>query len=166
MLINRLALALSATTFFWASDPAVPSHGGSQPSASESEQTLWNLEHAYWRYVQQNDLTAYRALWHKNFLGWPSVSASPVRKDHITDWITSQTAKGLGFKIVDFKPAALQVTGSVGVACYWITYQWLGQDGKGTPAATFRIEHAWVKYGKDWQIIGGMSMPGDPPSPK
>jgi hypothetical protein len=32
------------------------------------------------------------------------------------------------------------------------------KDGKGA-AHTFRITHAWLRSGKDWQIIGGMSMP-------
>jgi hypothetical protein len=63
--------------------------------ASGDEQTLWNLERAYWRYVENNDLAAYSALWHNDFLGWPSISSVPVRKDHITDWITTQTSKGL-----------------------------------------------------------------------
>lgn len=125
---------------------------------SEDEQTLWNLERAYWRYVQDNDLSAYSGLWHKDFLGWPSVSAAPVRKDHITDWITSQTNNGLTFKTGEFKPAAMQVTRDVGVACYWITFNWLDKDGNGM-ANTIRITHAWLRTGNDWCIIGGMSMP-------
>ena len=67
--------------------------------AAKDEQTIWELERAYWRYVQENNLSAYADLWHKDFLGWPSVSAAPVHKNHITDWITSQTTKGLAFKI-------------------------------------------------------------------
>ena len=64
---------------------------------SADEQALWKLEHDYWHYVQENDLAAYSTLWHERFLGWPSVSPVPVHKDHITDWITSQTSKGLKF---------------------------------------------------------------------
>jgi hypothetical protein len=103
------------------SEPSVPS----QPS--RDEQTLWNLEHAYWRYVQENDLSSYSNLWHKDFLGWPSVSAAPVHKDHITEWITAQTSKGLVFKNGEFKPAAVQVTGDVAMVCYWITFKMAGQ---------------------------------------
>ena len=128
------------------------------PSLSRDEEALWNLERAYWRYVENNDLASYSALWHQNFLGWPSVSAAPVRKDHITDWITSQTSKGLKFKTDEFKPAAIQVTNDIAFAGYWITFRWLDKDGKGAPY-TLRITHAWVRSGKDWQIIGGMSMP-------
>ncbi|PYK11449.1 MAG: hypothetical protein DME61_00680 [Verrucomicrobia bacterium] len=67
-------------------------------NTAEDEQTLWHLERAYWQYVENNDLSTYTNLWHEDFLGWPSISSVPVRKDHITDWITSQTSKGLTFK--------------------------------------------------------------------
>jgi hypothetical protein len=86
--------------------------------ASENQQTLCKLEQGYFRYVEDNDLQAYLGLWHKDFLGWPSVNAAPVQKDHITDWITTQTSKGLAFKSVELKPAAIQITGDVGVTCY------------------------------------------------
>ena len=103
-------------------------------------------------------MSAYSNLWHKDFLGWPSVSAAPVHKDHITDWITSQTSKGLVFQTGEFKPAAIQVTGDVAMVCYWIIFRWVDKDGKGE-ARTLRITHAWLKTGNDWRIIGGMSMP-------
>lgn len=135
-----------------ASETTIPAQG------SKDDQTLWNLERAYWHYVQDNDLAAYSNLWHKDFLGWPSVSAAPVRKDHIADWITSQTAKGLVFKAGKFAPAEIHVTGDVAVVCYWITFEWLDKDGAGA-AHTLRIMHTWLRTGDDWRIIGGMSMP-------
>ena len=141
-----------------ASDVAISSQ------ASKDEQTIWELERAYWRYVQENDLSAYSDLWHKDFLGWPSVSAAPVHKDHITDWITSQTSKGLAFKTGEFKPASIQVTEDIEVACYWITFKWLDKDGNGA-ANTIRITHAWLRTGNDWRIIGGMSM-SEPDTPR
>jgi len=152
----RLVLFLCACSL------AIAEHSFSSEATSTAqtgdEQTVWNLERAYWRYVEQNDLAAYSDLWHKDFLGWPSVSSAPVRKDHITDWITSQTAKGLAFKTVGFKPAAIQMTGDVAFACYWITFRWVDHEGSGAPR-TLRITHAWLRSGKDWRIIGGMSMP-------
>jgi Domain of unknown function (DUF4440) len=133
-----------------------------QAQSSAREQTLWKLEHDYFRYVEDNNLTAYLALWHKNFLGWPSVSSAPVQKDHITDWVTSRTSKGLAFKLIAFKPAAVQVTGNIGVTCYWVTYKFAGKDGQGQ-TYTIRITHTWLKDGNDWHIIGGMSMPESGP---
>jgi ketosteroid isomerase-like protein len=91
-------------------------------------------------------------------VGWPSVSAAPVHKDRITDWITSQTSKGLIFKTGEFKPAAIQATGDVAMVFYWITFRWLDKDGNGA-TSNLRITHAWLKTGNDWHIIGGMSMP-------
>jgi ketosteroid isomerase-like protein len=108
--------------------------------------------------VQDNDLTAYSGLWNKAFVGWPSVNSSPVHKDHITDWITVQASKGLTFKTVEFKPAAIQVTGDIAVTYYWITFKWINKDGDGA-THTLRVTHTLLKDGKDWHIIGGMSMP-------
>jgi ketosteroid isomerase-like protein len=136
-----------------------------QAQGSADEQALWKLEQNYWRYVQENDLAAYSALWHERFLGWPSVSPVPVHKDHITDWITAQTRKGLKFISVDFKPAAIQVTGDVAVTCYWQMFRWVDKDGNGATHGT-RIMHTWLRSGKDWQIIGGMSMPEPATPPK
>jgi hypothetical protein len=126
--------------------------------SSESEKVLWKLEHSYWRLVEENNLKGYRNLWHADFLGWPSVSPAPVRKDHITDWITTQTGKGFSFKLKEFKTATVQVTGKLGVICYWVTYRWADKADKGE-TYTIRVTHTWVKDGTDWRIIGGMSMP-------
>jgi ketosteroid isomerase-like protein len=137
-----------------------PLQEATQAQTSGDEQALWKLEHAYWDYVQENNLPAYLNLWHKNFVGWPSVSAAPVRKDHITDWITVQTSKGLTFKTIEFKPASIQVTGDIAVTYYWMTFKWVNKDGVGEKR-TIRITHTLIRDGKDWQIIGGMSMPED-----
>ena len=155
---RRIGLGLRVLTFLFVGVVLISSGGRIEAQVSESEETLWKLEHDYFRYVEENNLTAYLELWHKNFLGWPSVSAAPVHKDHITDWITSRTSQGLAFKLIEFKPAAIQVTGDIGVTCYWVTYKFADKDGNGKTYNT-RITHTWQKNGKEWKIIGGMSMP-------
>lgn len=132
---------------------------------SAAEKTIWDLEHSYWHYVEANDLTSYRRLWHADFLGWPTMSAAPVHKDHITDWITSQTSTGKSFKLVDFKPASIQTHSTVVVVYYWTTYQWIDKAGQGD-RHTIRVTHTWMKNGTDWQIIGGMSMAETMPAQK
>lgn len=132
---------------------------GFSAAPSDEEQTLWNLERAYWHYVEKNDLAAYSNLWHNDFLGWPYVSSAPVRKDHITDWITSQTSKGLVFKSEEFKPAGIQVTGDAAFACYWITFRWGGQERTGS--STHSPCHACVAAERKgladhwWHVHGG-----------
>ena len=149
----KMALPVLLAAFLAASLPKT-----SHAQVSGDEQALWKLEHDYLDYVQANNFSSYAALWDKNFLGWPSVSPAPVHKDHITEWITSQTSRGLTFKSVELKPAAIQVSGDVGVTCYWMTFKWLGKDGTGA-TRTMRITHTLIRNRGDWHIIGGMSMP-------
>jgi ketosteroid isomerase-like protein len=148
-----IALLCVASLFLLAAVALPTAHAQASP-----EQAIWDLEHSYWRYVEANNLSPYRNLWDENFLGWPSVSAEPVRKAHITDWITSRTQKGLTFTTIEFKPAGIQVTSDLAVVCYWLTYKWQDKDGSAT-AHTNRVFHTWIKTGKDWRIISGMSMP-------
>ena len=143
-------LVLASTVSF--AEPA-------QSSSSEEEQPVWNLEHAYWQYVQENDLAKYLALWHKDVFAWPESYAAPAHKDHIADWITSATSKGLTLKAFEIKPAGIQINGNVAVTCYWITYEVLDKERNATSKGTSRITHTWLKNGNDWQIISGMSMP-------
>lgn len=138
----RIALALSVVACLLTGSFLGRSSWAKPSQASDSEQTIWKLEHEYWRLVQANDLPAYRALWHKDFLGWPWVNTEPVRKDHITDWITSNTSKGLTFKSIELKPTGVQVTGDIAVAYYGMTYKWVDKDGKGA-ATTIRVTHHW-----------------------
>src|SRR5215469_15323356 len=151
MVKRRTAALLCLATCFFGSASATS-------AALNDENIIWGHERAYWQYVQANDLTAYRKLWHQAFVGWPYVSAAPVRKDHITDWITSQTGKGLRFKTIALKPASLQITGNIAAAFYWETLEWVDKSGKGT-VSTIRVMHTWLKDGSDWHIIDGMSMP-------
>lgn len=120
------------------------------------ETAVWKLEHQYWENVKAGDLTAYRALWHPNFVGWPSVSPKPARKDHITDWIANYTSKGMRLKQYTLEPAASQATGDIVVTHYWITDTWVDKNGKGAPEKT-RIMHTWLRTANTWQIISGMS---------
>ena len=159
MLNYRLLLSLGLMACLFAGASVFASGQTPKTEAKDqasTEQTVWNLERDYWRYVQENDLKNYTGLWHKDFLGWPSVSAVPVNKDHITDWITSQTSQGLTFNSIEFKPAKIQVTGDLVMAYYWMTFRWADRDGKGEEH-TIRVTHTWVRDGMTWRILGGMS---------
>jgi hypothetical protein len=74
---------------------------------SENEQTIWHLEQGYWRYVEEDNLPAYLGLWHRDFLGWPSMSAAPVpgeliRRQVFTQCniVTSNSSDGLAFSFL------------------------------------------------------------------
>jgi ketosteroid isomerase-like protein len=140
-----LFLALSATAF-------------GQNSAKDEAQ-VWQLEKAYWEYVKANDLEKYRALWHENFLGWPFVSPAPVRKDHITDWISANTSKGITLQSHSLEQLAIQVTGDIATDYYRINLKWANGAGIAVRTDRMRIAHTWTRTQGTWQIIGGMSAP-------
>lgn len=130
------------------------------PAAAEqsaNEQAVWKLESAYWSYVKADDLEGYRTLWHRDFVGWPSSSAQPARKDHITDWITAITGKGLRLQWYSLEPAASQSTENIVIVHYWVTAFWSDKAGGGEAPQTSRITHTWIKTATGWQILGGMS---------
>jgi ketosteroid isomerase-like protein len=128
--------------------------------SAKEEAQVWNLEKAYWEYVKANDLEKYRALWHDDFVGWPSVSAAPVRKDQITEWITNNTSKGLKLQSYAIEQLAVRVTGDVAIDHYRIKANWAKvETGEVLQADAPRITHTWIRIGNTWQIIGGMSGP-------
>jgi len=127
--------------------------------SSKDEAQVWNLEKAYWEYVKANDLEKYRALWHEDFVGWPLVSASPVRKDHITDWITTNTSKGISLKSYSIEELAIRATGDTIINHYRIKAHWANSEGAEVRTDTLRISHTWLRTHGTWQILGGMSAP-------
>ena len=137
---------------------ALPASGFGENSAKDEAQ-VWELEKAYWEYVKANDLEKYRALWHENFVGWPFVSPTPVRKDQITDWITSNTSKGIKLQSYAIEQLAIQVTGDIAMDYYRINFKWANSAGAEVKTDRMRITHAWIRTHGRWQIIGGMSAP-------
>ena len=132
---------------------------GFAQDSTKQEAQVWNLEKAYWEYVKTNDLEKYRALWHEDFLGWPFVSSAPLRKDHITDWITSNTSKGVRLQSYSIERLAIHVTGDVAIDHYRIKATWANNEGAEVRTDAFRITHTWIRTHDNWQIIGGMSAP-------
>jgi ketosteroid isomerase-like protein len=125
----------------------------------KDEAQVWNLEKAYWEYVKANDLEKYGALWHEDFVGWPFVSASPVRKDHITDWITANTSKGVRLQSYSIEELAIRVTGDIAINHYRIKAVWAGSRPSDSNTQVLRITHTWIRTHDTWQILGGMSAP-------
>jgi len=145
-------LALAAPLFWAHAEPPAQ-------NSTKDETQIWNLEKAYWDYVKANDLEKYRALWHEHFLGWPYSSASPAHKDHVTDWITANTSKGVTLQSYDLEQVAIQITGNIAENHYRIKMTWSGPNPTDFKTETLRIHHTWIRTGDTWQIIAGMSAP-------
>jgi len=131
------------------------------PPSTEEEQ-VWGLEQAYWHYVQTNDLEHYRALWHAEFLGWPSFSPNPMRKDHIADWMTVQSQNSESLKSYHLEKLAVQAVRNVATTTYRVRLVWVDKSGN-QEVETSRILHTWLRdSGGNWHIISGMSAPTNP----
>jgi len=129
-----------------------------QDSAKDEAQ-IWNLEKAYWEYVKANDLEKYRALWHEDFVGWPFVSSAPVRKDHVTDWITTNMSRGVKLESFSIEQLAIQVIRDVAIVHYRIKMVWAGPGPTESNTEVLRATHTWLRTHGAWQIIGGMAAP-------
>ena len=127
-------------------------------SPAADEKAVWSLEDAYWRYVQANDLEGYRTLWHSDFLGWPLTSPEPVRKAHITEWITAHASAGETLKSYELERLVAQATGDYVTVTYRVRMNWVGKDGVSKPSS-LRVIHTWLHAGPRWQIISGMAAP-------
>ena len=82
-----------------------------------------------------------------------------VRKDHITDWITSNTSQGIKLQSDSIEQLAIQVTGDIAMDYYRIKATWANSTGAEVRTDRLRITHTWTRTHGTWQIIGGMSSP-------
>ncbi|HEU0273314.1 MAG TPA: nuclear transport factor 2 family protein [Candidatus Udaeobacter sp.] len=150
-MLKTILTLLVMTTVSFAEDSA-------NNSLAQTEAQIRNLEKAYWDYVKSNDLQKYRALWHADFVGWPFVSAAPLNKDHITDWITSNTTKGLKLQSYGIEQLVVRITGDIAIDYYRLSANWTrGDTGEVARRDLMRITHTWIRTDGRWQILGGMS---------
>lgn len=157
MLKSISFLLLLAATI---ASPVRTADSANSASPASNESQVWNLEKAYWEYVKANDLEKYRGLWHDDFVGWPLISPEPVQKDHITDWITNNTSKGLKLHAYSIEQRAIKVTGDIAIDHYRVKLNWAKGDAvEAARVDASRITHTWIRTNGTWKIIGGMSAP-------
>ncbi|PYJ91971.1 MAG: hypothetical protein DMF41_04110 [Verrucomicrobia bacterium] len=80
---------------------------------------------------------------------------STVRKDHITDWITANTSKGVKLQSYSIEELAIHVTGDVAINHYRIKANWANNEGAEVRIDALRITHTWIRTHGTWQILGG-----------
>ncbi|MBP6107097.1 MAG: nuclear transport factor 2 family protein [Steroidobacteraceae bacterium] len=126
------------------------------------EQAVWQMEEAYWRYVQAGDVERYVTLWHDRFVGWPCFSAEPSDKSHIGGWVQEIRDGHLKFTY-ELKPLAVRVFDDVAIVQYAAVYATQYPDGTASGAGIWRkFTHTWKKMDGRWQIITGMCAAQEP----
>lgn len=152
-----VALVLAASTAI-AQQPATRQPARTRPPSAQECQ-VWHQEEAYWRYVEANDLDAYRAQWHEDFVGWPG--ATPVGKAHITDWIARLHADSTRRWSYELRPMSVRSYGDGVVATLYAVGRYFTDvtSGKKTLRGWTKIAHTWKRFGDRWLIITGMAAP-------
>ena len=126
----------------------------------DDEQAVWQLEEDYWRYVKEQDLGRYLALWDERFVGWPSSSGTPMGKANITDWMAPLRADPARVFDYELNKEAVRSFGDIVVTHYLAWYVFRDVNTRGVLERTpLRITHTWRRHGDSWQIIAGMSAP-------
>jgi len=122
---------------------------------SETEKEIWNNEKTYIESRMKGNIESMAAMWHENFVGWPSWAEQPVKKEFGINAIKERFSQA---KLVSFelKPAAIEVFGDVAINHYFLIGIWQDSEGNEVKATT-RIMHTWMKQDGKWKIIGGMS---------
>jgi len=93
-------------------------------------------------------------------LPWLAICRLSARaEDHITDWITANTSKGVKLQSYSIEQLAIQVTGDIAINHYRIKPNWATSEGVEVRKDTLRITHTWIRTHGTWQILGGMSAP-------
>jgi hypothetical protein len=130
-----------------------------QPSAAVL--AVWEMEDAYWRYVQGGDVDRYLTLWHEDFIGWPCAFGAlhPVGKDSIGSWVERIRDEELKFTY-KIRREAGQDFGAVVAVHYSTPMIYEYPDGRVTGKdQLYKFTHTWLWNGTGWQIISGMCAP-------
>lgn len=128
-----------------------------------SELAVKKLEEDYWKYVENNDVESYSALWNVRFVGWPENSLTVAEVDTVADWIP-KLHKELYKPDFEIIWHAIRAFGDTVVTHYHFTLTGIDPN---TGEAVFindevqKITHTWKRDGDSWKIITGMS--GDYP---
>ena len=127
----------------------------SAQTTDKMKNEVWQRELQYWKYVEKNDTTGYKTLWHKDFIGYPGDDIAD--KSHIADWIAEL------FKDKDEKYShalrkkAVNAIDDVVITFYDEDEIFTNTKTGVVTTDTYKINHTWKKFGNTWLIIGGMA---------
>ncbi len=123
---------------------------------------VWELEAAYWEYVESGDVDSYLTLWHEDFIGWPcaaGLDSHPAGKGNIGDWVRRIRDEKVRFTH-DLQQEGAEDFGTVVVVHYRTPMTYEYPDGRVVgDDQSYKFTHTWMRVGSGWQIVGGMCAP-------
>jgi ketosteroid isomerase-like protein len=124
------------------------------------EDEVWEMEEAYWRYVQAGDVESYTDLWHSDFVGWPCGLEQPTGKANVGGMVRAVRDQEYTV-IVDLHREAVQQFGEIAIVHYSAAATRRYANG-GNRTSLYKLTHTWKRMEGQWQIIGGMCGPLQP----
>lgn len=117
------------------------------------EAAIWKLEEHYWNCWIKKDIEGYMSLLHEDFMGWASSLETPGDKEAAREFVQNFWSQIQLFAI-EMKPCAIKIVDDVALVHYFLLLK--DEDGNQM-GNSYRITHTWLKQGRIWQILGGMS---------
>lgn len=126
-------------------------------SKADIENQAWQMEVQYWDYVEKNDTTSYKKLWHDDFIGYPSFGDGVSNKSKIAVWIPElHHDTSLTYSCKLYKRAVNSIDDVV-MVFYDADEIWTNRENKIVKKETYKFTHTWKKYNDNWLILGGMA---------
>jgi uncharacterized protein DUF4440 len=126
------------------------------PPSSPAVAAVWQLEDAYWKYVQTADIQSYVKLWHDRFRGWPCVTPHTATKDSIGNWVRRIRDEHVRLTYRLTREGAAEIGNTV-IVYYSTPMLREYPDGRVEGRDTvWKFTHTWQKHGQRWLIVGGM----------
>jgi hypothetical protein len=119
----------------------------SEKKWSYAQKEVWKMEQIEWEFWKQGNVKRCMLLYHKNYVGWPSRSAEPVRKSH-----AAAHMKGRIIHSYDIEPLEINIIGNIAIVHY--CYSCCETNGK---THSGRVTHIWLNENGRWRLIGGMT---------
>ena len=118
---------------------------------SKEQQMVWKNVEAYWKVASEENLEAYMAYFHEDYLGWNNNTPLPGDKADVKKWMPHWWKKS-SVTIYDIEPVGIAVFGDVAVAHYYYTMVVANDEGKERT-----MEGNWtdvlMKQGDKWVLI-------------
>jgi len=120
-----------------------------------AEDTIWNLETAYFENLYKANYEAVLTLVDEGFLGWPGGLSKPITRNESAAFMKKLIPSPTSNKI-RIEKLGISIVNHVALTQYLLFVESSNNDGELKSSAT-RICHTWIQTGGKWKLLGGTS---------
>lgn len=133
---------------------AMPGHSDPKPS---DEALLWSYEQAIYAGRAAGSLSFYVDHADADYAGWPPQFIAPISRDELIQGANLQA--GRSGEQIELHKSLIRFADKGRLALvFYTTHRTRRSDGTAVDESYENI-HVWLRHGKSWQIVGGMSRP-------